>query len=132
MLKPNARPPNLQAIYNGIVKQVAEGANLDDLLSKLPVELYDKMIDANFNFDNLQFSAEQLKGIKETSRAPRPKGLTYNKKYPQDKQDLYYSIVNLITTQGGTVEPPERQNYGKIDFFLNNKKYRIVISNPKK
>ena len=132
MLKPNARPPDLKKIYDGIVKQVAEGADIDELLSKLPLEVYDKIIDADFNFDNLQFTGEQLKGIKQTSRAPRPTGLRYNKKYPQDKQDLYNSIIQLLTKQGAIIEPPERQNYGRIDFTLQGKKFRIVISNPTK
>lgn len=129
--KPNARPPDLKAIYNGIALQVQKGADAEKLIEKLPLEVYDAMIDAGFNFDRFTLTEEQLKGINETKRAPRPKGLTYNKKYPKDKQDFYKAILNFVEKYGGKIQPKERENYGEITFLLNDRKFKIVISNPR-
>ncbi len=122
---------------NILLKQIADWMEKDRLsgeeaVEKLSIQQYDFLVDYGVNLDNLLLTPEQLKAaseVKRVKRAPSPNG--YNKKYPQEKQDLYSSICKHLEGLGAEIIPREKQNFRDLDFTLNGTKYRIVLSNPR-
>lgn len=107
-----------------------EGDTPDEAIGKLSQKQYDFLIDQDVNLDNLILSEKQQQAIKEITKAHRPKGLSYNKKYPQNKQDLYSSIVAHLETQGAK-EIVTNKNFRDLDFEISGVKFKIVLSNPR-
>jgi hypothetical protein len=120
-----------EALLKRLDQWQRDGATPEEALEKLTVKQYDFLIDYGVNLDNLIMTDEQQKAIAEVRKAGRPKGLTYTKKYPQSKQDLFNSILELIQEQGGVVEPREKINYRDLDFEMCGVKYKIVLSQPR-
>jgi hypothetical protein len=108
-----------------------EGDTPEEAIEKLTLKQYDFLIDYGVNLDNLILTTEQQKAVTAITSAGRPKGLTYNKKYPQSKQDLFTAIETFIQSQGATIQPREKTNYRDLDFEISGIKYRIVLSNPR-
>jgi hypothetical protein len=109
-----------------------EGCTAEEAIEKLTIRQYDFLIDYGVNLDNLILTTEQQKAVAVITKNPRPSGLTYNKKYPQDKMQLYTAITEFLTqTQGATIQERERQNYRDLDFTIGETQYRIVLSNPR-
>ena len=113
---------------------IDEGATPQEAIEKFTPRQYDFLIDQDIDFDNIMLTTEQQKAAAEIlkSQAGRRKGMKYNKKYPQSKQDLYNGIVEHLTSQGAEIMPAERCNFRDLDFTLNGVHYRIVLSNPRK
>lgn len=110
-----------------------ENITAKQALERLTVKQFDFLVESGIDTDKIMLTAEQLKDVTATKRAQRrlsPNG--YNKRYPPDKQHLFHELENLVISQGATVEPREKENFGRIDFTWKDKKYRIVLSNPKK
>lgn len=108
------------------------GDSPETAIEKLTPRQYDFLIDQGVDFDALLLTPEQIANSKTVKRAGRscsPNG--YNKKYPQEKQDLYNGLVDYLKAQGANIVPREKQNYRDIDFSINNTAYRIVLSNPR-
>lgn len=112
---------------------IAEGIDPEEAVGRLTDKQYDFLIDQGVNLDELLLTPEQLKARQSimASQAGRRKGMKYNKKYPQAKQDLYNGLVAHLLTQGADIIPAERCNFRDLDFTLNGTKYRIVLSNPR-
>lgn len=110
------------------------GDSPEDAVGRLTDKQYDFLIDQGVDFDSLLLSPEQLKNAQSImgKQAGRRKGMKYNKKYPQSKQDLFNGIVEYLQGQGAEIMPAERQNFRDLDFTLNGVHYKIVLSNPRK
>ena len=110
-----------------------ENITAKQALERLTVKQFDFLVENGVDTDKIMLTADQLKAVatvKKSQRRLSPEG--YNKKYPPDKQQLFHDIENLVISQGATVEPREKENFRQLDFTLKSKKYRIVLSNPKK
>ena len=110
-----------------------ENITAKQALERLTVKQFDFLVESGIDTDKIMLTAEQLKDVTATKRAQRrlsPNG--YNKRYPPDKQHLFHELENLVISQGAIIEPREKENFGRIDFTWKDKKYRIVLSNPKK
>lgn len=112
---------------------INEGIDPEDAVGKLTDKQYDFLIDQGVDFDNLLLTQEQQAAAKSimASQAGRRKGMKYNKKYPQAKQDLYNGLVAHLLNQGADIVPAERCNFRDLDFTLDGVKYKIVLSNPR-
>lgn len=129
-----ATKAELTQILLGKVNQwVEEGCTTEEAVERLTPKQYDFLIDQGVNLDNLILTPEQQKAAQTimASQAGRRKGMKYNKKYPQAKQDLYNSLVEHLEGMGATIIPAERCNFRDLDFTLDGTKYRIVLSNPR-
>lgn len=130
--KPRAtKADRINILLSQLAQWQAEGLTGDALLDKLTPAQYDFLIDSDIDLDNIVLTKEQQKVVTELKRSPRPSGLQYKKKYPQDKQELYGNLLTFLQEQGATITPKERENYRDIDFDVNGIKYRIVLSNPR-
>lgn len=112
---------------------IEHGDTPEEAIGKLTEKQYDFLIDQGVDFDSLLMTPEEIKSANKVKRSPRslsPNG--YNKKYPQEKQDLYNGIVDYIKAQGAEIIPREKCNYRDLDFVIQGTVYRIVLSNPKK
>lgn len=119
----------LASLYN----MIDGGKSPVEAVESIPLEDYDFLVDTGFDTDQLLLTAEQRKAAQEVKAVKRglsPNG--YNKKYPKEKQNLYNSVLEHIVGIGGVVIPREKENYRDLDFTLNNKKYKIVVSEPRK
>ena len=122
----------VKVLTDRVEKWIADGVPPDEAVGRLTDKQYDFLIDQNVDLDRYLMTPQQIANSLEIKRAPRsrsPNG--YNKIYPQDKQNLYNGIVNYIQSQGATVQPREKQNYRDLDFTIDGKHYRIVLSNPR-
>lgn len=111
---------------------IDSGDSPETAVGKLTQRQYDFLIDMDVDLDALLLTPEQRKNISEIKRSHRscsPNG--YNKKYPQNKQDLYNGILNYIQSQGATIIPRDKQNYRDLDFTIDGTAYKIVLSNPR-
>lgn len=115
---------------------VASGITGNDALEVLTEREYDKLVDWDVNIEALIYSTDQLQDIKDERRksVSRPRFPTgYNKKYPQYKQDLYNSLIEFLQDNiGAEIIPKDKQNFRDIDFMLDDRLFRIVLSMPKK
>lgn len=115
---------------------IASGITGNDALEVLTEREYDKLVDWDVNIEELIYSADQLQDIKgeRRSNAPRrafPNG--YNKKYPQYKQDLYNSLVEFLRDNiGAEIVPRDKQNFRDIEFVVEDRTYKLVLSMPRK
>lgn len=129
-----ATKAELTQILLGKVNQwVEEGCTPEEAIERLTPKQYDFLIDQGVNLDNLILTPEQQKAAQTimASQAGRRKGMKYNKKYPQAKQDLYNSLMEHLEGMGASIIPAERCNFRDLDFTLDGTKYRIVLSNPR-
>lgn len=118
-------------ILNTIAKWQREGMTNEQAVERLTLAQYDFMIEYGINLDTLIMTEQQQKAATAITRAPRPKDLSYNKKYPQNKQDLYTDLENFIREQGATIQQREKANYRDLDFEIDGTAYKIVLSNPR-
>ena len=119
-------------LLNQLNSWIAEGLSGEDAIAKLSINQYDFLIDYGVNLDDMLLSKEQQQNIhevKKVRRSPSPQG--YNKKYPEQKQQLYNHIVEAVKSFGGEIIPREKQNFRDLDFNVNGTKYKIVLSNPR-
>jgi hypothetical protein len=119
------------ALLTRIDQWIKEGCTPEEALEKLTIKQYDFLIDRDVNLDNLTMTSEQQKAVKEVMRSARPTGLTYKKKYPESKQELYRNLVEFVKAQGGVIHEREKMNFRDLDFDLNGVHNRIVLSNPR-
>lgn len=117
-------------LLNTIAKWQKEGDTPEEAVARLSAKQYDFLIDHEVNLDNLLLTEKQLASVKAVVSAGRPKGLQYVKEYPQDKKDLYTSIVAHLQEQGAT-DIVENKNFRDLDFLVNGVKFKIVLSNPR-
>ena len=74
---------------------------------------------------------EGAKKARRAARKPNSKPTHRERKEDEDKQILIKNLVNALAKNGitdYTITNPERQ----IDFIFNNRKFRIVLSAPRK
>ena len=74
---------------------------------------------------------EGAKKARRAARKPNSKPTHRERKEDEDKQILIKKFVNALAENGitdYTITNPERQ----IDFIFNNRKFRIVLSAPRK
>ena len=74
---------------------------------------------------------EGAKKARRAARKPNSKPTHRERKEDEDKQILIKNLVNVLAENGitdYTITNPERQ----IDFIFNNRKFRIVLSAPRK
>lgn len=74
---------------------------------------------------------EGAKKARRAARKPNSKPTNRERKEDEDKQILIKNLVNALAENGitdYTITNPERQ----IDFIFNNRKFRIVLSAPRK
>lgn len=115
-----------------INKWIESGDTPEQALERLTMAQYDFLIERGIDFDNLILTPEQQANIKAVTRAPRtckPSG--YDKKYPPDKREFYEKLTEFVTSLGGEIIPREKQNYRDLDFTINGKHRRIVVSDPR-
>ena len=110
-----------------------DGLTAEQAVEKLTMKQFDFLVNQNVDTDQWLLSAEQIKASKQTNKVGRrlsPEG--YKKKYPEEKQRLYKAIIDLVCELGAEIQPKEKENFRELDFTINGKKYRIVLSNPRK
>jgi hypothetical protein len=108
-----------------------EGDTAEQAIERLTLKQYDFLIDYGVNLDNLILTPEQKKAVTAITSAGRPKGLVYNKKYPQSKQDLFNTIRQCVIQNGATITEREKENFRDLDFTIDGIEYKIVLSNPR-
>ena len=132
--KPIPRRASKQDRITSILVQLdryqKEGCTPEEAVEKLTLAQYDFLVEQDVNLDNLLLTEQQQKAVKSVTRASRPKGLTYNKTYPQHKQDLYNNLIEFVRSQGADEVQPNK-NFRDLDFVINGVKYKVVLSNPR-
>lgn len=110
----------------------AKGKSGEECLEILTEKQYDFMCDYNGDYiDSFLSNSTSATSVGEKrQRRLSPNG--YNKIYPQEKMDLFNSICEFLNEKGATIIPKEKENYRDLDFDLNGKHYKIVLSNPRK
>lgn len=127
---PPRKKDRVDRLLATLAQYQADGDTPEQAIEKLSVDQYDFLIDYGVNLDNLILTPEQQEAIAQITRAPRPKGLTYNKSYPKERQDLYNTLADCIIEQGG-LEVVRNKNFRDLDFEINGVKYKLVLSNPR-
>lgn len=127
----SSKADHVKILLEKLENWVADGDTVEQALEKLTLKQYDFLIDQNVNLDSLILSPQQQAAVKAITKSGRPRGLQYQKVYPQDKQDLYRNLVEFIKQQGGEIDPREKINFRDLDFKINGVQYRIVLSNPR-
>jgi len=130
------RPPNkkerLAIIMGQISKWLDTGLTPQEIAEeKLSEKQWDFLVDMGVDTDSFVLTAEQKKHLRQITTVKRQSGLTYNKKYPQTKQDLYKNLLDFLITQNADIAQKERENFRDIDFNINGTAYKIVLSNPR-
>lgn len=128
----SSKQDRINALLAQFHKWTQAGDTVEEALERFTPAQYDFLVDADVDFDSLLLTPEQQKAVKAATKAPRtvkPGG--YNKKYPQEKQDLYNGLVAYVQSVGGEVIPRDKPNYRDLDFTIQGKAYRIVLSNPR-
>lgn len=111
---------------------ISEGYTGEQAVSKLTDKQYDFLIDNDYDIESFWLAPEKIAAAPHTEKRTRtlsPNG--YNKKYPQDKQDLYNGIVDYLKSIGCEVTPMAKCNYRDIEFTVKGTKHKIVLSNPR-
>ena len=110
----------------------AKGLSAEECIEKLTDKQYDFLADyddfLDVFMDNKVLTSSNV-GEKRQRRLS-PEG--YNKIYPQEKMDLFNAISKYVCDLGATIIPKSKENYRDLDFTLNGKHYKIVLSNPRK
>ena len=112
---------------------IESGDTPEKAIERLTLKQYDFLIDQGVDLDALLLTPEQLKnlekGVQPRERRKSPNG--YNKKYPEEKQHLYKCIQILFEGMGAQIIPRDKPNYRDLDFILNDKHYKVVLSEPR-
>lgn len=115
-----------------LLDEKAKGVPAEKCLELLTEKQYDFLADYDDFLD--VFTGDTIltaSGVGEKrQRRLSPEG--YNKIYPQEKMDLFNAIQSYIVGLGATIIPKPKENYRDLDFTLDNKHYKIVLSNPRK
>ena len=115
-----------------LLDEKAKGVPPEKCLEILTDKQYDVLADYDDFLDvftaNKPLNASNVGGEKRQRRLS-PDG--YNKIYPQDKIDLFNAICSFLNEKGATIIPKQKENYRDLDFNLNGKHYKIVLSNPR-
>lgn len=126
-----SKKDRLNSILKAVEKWQKEGTKNEEIAEKLTPQQWDFLVDNDIEIDDLILSASQKKVINDIKKSPRPVGLVYNKKYPQEKQNLYNSIAEMLKNKGAKIDNREKQNYRDLDFTLDGIRYKIVLSTPR-
>lgn len=112
---------------------INEGNTPMQAVERLSQKQFDFLADCeDVDLDNYTMTQAQRDAVKEIQRAPRPTFPNgYTKRYPQDKKDLYNQIMEFLVSRGASVDEREKQNFRDMDFTINGKKYKIVLSEPR-
>lgn len=121
----------LQSTIKAITERIAKGENPEKVIESLSLKQYDALIDSGFDPDSLLLTPEQLQTVQQVRRSPRPSGLVYKKTYAPDRQAVYTALVEQVKLIGGIPHDKEKENYRQLDFTLNGKHYRLVLSMPR-
>lgn len=128
------RPPSKREraarLLELLQKWQSEGDTPEQAIERLTISQYDFLIDYGINLDDHLLTAEQQKAVSAIVASKRPSGLVYNKKYPQDKQDLYNILVATVE-QNGAEKVQRHKNFRDLDFEIKGVKYKLVLSNPR-
>ena len=123
-------------LMDRVHKELNNGLSPDKAIEKaLTPSQYDWLVDHDFDLDSILLSKEQQEAVKETVRKAHTRRLSpegYNKKYPQEKQALYELVKKAIEENGGMVTCPEKMNFRDMEIDWKGKKYKIVLSQPRK
>lgn len=108
------------------------GKTLEEAIeSALTLKQYDFLIDNDINIDEELLTVEQKAFVRELRRSPRPLFKDgYNKRYPEEKRNLYENIACYLETLGYTAE--RQKNFR--DLFIigqEGKKYNVVLIEPR-
>lgn len=129
------RRQSKQDLENALLRKLQEwqneGSTPEEAVERLSIKQYDFLINRNINLDNLLLTPQQLQAVQIITKAPRPSGLVYKKKYPENKQNLYNNLLDFLKTQGAEIAAKEKENYRDIDFTIAEIAYKIVLSNPR-
>lgn len=128
----SSKQDRINALLAQFDKWMKQGDTAEEALARFTPAQYDFLIDNDIDFDSLTMTPEQIASAKAVMKAPRtvkPGG--YNKKYPQEKQDLYNGILAYVQSLGAEVTPRAKPNYRDLDFTIQGTAYRIVLSNPR-
>ena len=119
-----------------LLKRLSEwidgGDTPEQAIEKLTLKQYDFLVEQGVDLDALLLTPEQLANLNKTrprERRKSPEG--YNKKYPEEKQNLYACIKTLFEGMGAEIIPREKENFRDLDFIYNGTHYRVVFSNPR-
>jgi len=133
--RPRTKKEQATYLLNCVNKWIREGATPEKALERLTVKQYDLLCDYEGDYlDKLTMTTEQIADTKKLLREGAGRQLFpngYNKKYPKDKQELYKKIVDFLAEQGADIKPREKENYRDIDFSVNGKNYKIIMSCPR-
>lgn len=123
-------------LMNRVHKELDNGLQPDKAIEKaLTPAQYDWLIDHDYDLDSILLSKEQREAVKETVKKAHTRRLSpegYKKKYPEDKQMLYNAINDCLKELGAETTIPEKCNFRDLEFTYNGKKYKIVLSMPRK
>lgn len=128
----SCKQDRINALLAKFEEWMKQGDTAEEALARFTPAQYDFLVDNDIDFDSLILTPEQQKAAKAVTKAQRtvkPGG--YNKKYPQEKQDLYNSIMAHIQSMGAEVTPRAKPNFRDLDFTFQGTVYRIVLSNPR-
>ena len=120
------------AILAKLAEWQAAGCTPQEAAERLTPAQWDFMVDQGVDLDALVLTPEQLANRGKTAKRERrksPEG--YKKKYPEEKQHLYACFRVLVEGMGAEVIPREKENYRDLDFILNGKHYKVVLSEPR-
>lgn len=109
----------------------AQGFTPAEIAEKFTPAQYDFLVDNDIDVDALTLTDAQRQAAQSVKKVERPSGLTYRKKYPQQKMEVYAAVKDFLTTQGAIFSEKEKENYRDIDFTIDGTSYRIVLSNPR-
>ena len=132
MQKQPSKAELFNILKDKLEKEKAKGKSGEECLEILTLKQYDFMCDyAESYIDSfLSNSTSATSTGEKRQRRLSPNG--YNKIYPQEKMDLFNAICSFLNEKGATIIPKEKENYRDLDFELNGKHYKIVLSNPRK
>lgn len=135
MEKVTRRPSKKERIailLNKLENWQKEGKTAEEAIEMLTEAQYDFLVDSDIDFDKMLLTESQLQAVQSVKKSARPSGLTYRKKYPADKMELFAKLEDFVKTQQGEIHAREKDNFRDLDFTIHGTHYRIVLSNPRK
>lgn len=128
-----SKQDRIDILLGQLDKWIKDGVTPYEAVSRLTEKQYDFLIDCDINLDDFVLTKEQQKVVKQVTKCKRPLFANgYDKKYPKEKQNLYFAICNNLQFLGATIAPKEKENYRDIDFMLGGEPYKLVLSKPRK